>query len=112
MESRMIEQHAGIKVSKLDAARRQLDGAIQLWFSNGDAVATHLLVCASQQVIEDIGKKHGETAYSLVEIMRKVVAPVHLEDALREVRRPSNFFKHADCVFRRTLSVIPAERDR
>ena len=32
-----------LKVSKIDAATRQLDTAIELWFSGGDAVSIHTL---------------------------------------------------------------------
>lgn len=85
-----------IKVSKLDAARRQLDGAIHLWFSDGDLVAIHALVCAAHQIIEDINEKRKDTSLHLIELLRKNVTPQHLEEAMRQIRKPMMFFKHAN----------------
>ena len=48
-----------ISISKLDAACRQLDCAIELWFADGDPVSIHTLACASHQIIHDI-KKLGQ----------------------------------------------------
>ena len=45
-----------ISISKLDAACRQLDCAIELWFADGDPVSIHTLACASHQIIHDIKK--------------------------------------------------------
>jgi len=85
-----------IRVSKLDAARRQLDGAIQLWFSEGDPVAIHALDCAAHQIIEDINKKREDTSLHLTEIARKTVKPEHLENVISQLRKPMTFFKHAN----------------
>ena len=49
----------GIRVSKLDAARRQLDCAIELWFADKDAVSTHGLAAAAHQIIHDTNRKKG-----------------------------------------------------
>ena len=85
-----------IRVSKLDGARRQLDGAIQLWFSDGDPVAIHTLVCAAHQIIEDLNKKRGDISVHLEEIARKTFGPESLEDVLRQIKGPMTFFKHAN----------------
>ena len=85
-----------IKVSKLDAARRQLDGAIQLWFSEGDPVAIHTLVCAAHQIIEDRNKKREDTSLHVEEIARKTVKPEYLEGVISQIRKPMTFFKHAN----------------
>ncbi|MGQ0592068.1 MAG: hypothetical protein ACT4QB_05295 [Gammaproteobacteria bacterium] len=85
-----------IRVSKLDAARRQLDGAIELWFSDGDPVAIHALVCAAHQIIQDINEKRGDTILRLTELVGKDVKPEHIEDAIRQIRKPTMFFKHAN----------------
>ena len=49
-----------IRVSKLDAARRQLDCAIELWFAGKDEVSIHTLAAAAHQIISDINKKIRE----------------------------------------------------
>ena len=48
-----------IRVSKLDAARRQPDAAIKLWFADGDEVSVHTLAAAAHQTIHDINQKKG-----------------------------------------------------
>jgi transcriptional regulator with XRE-family HTH domain len=45
---------AKLKVSKLDAARRQLECAIELWFLEKDEVSVHTLAGAAYQIIHDI----------------------------------------------------------
>jgi hypothetical protein len=44
------------KVTKLDAARRQLDVAVRLYFSSDDPVAIHTLVGAAHRILEDVNK--------------------------------------------------------
>lgn len=87
---------ATIKVSKLDAARRQLDGAIQLWFHEGDVVAIHALACAAHQVIQDIAEQKGARAYHLDDLIKQVVEPQHQDEARQNLRKPMMFIKHAD----------------
>ncbi len=48
-----------IRVSKLNAARRQLNCALELWFSDKDEVSVHTLAAAAHQIIYDISKKKG-----------------------------------------------------
>ncbi len=44
-----------IKISKLDAARRQLITAIRLYFNHGDIVSVHTLSAAAFKTTQDIG---------------------------------------------------------
>ncbi|HEY5237466.1 MAG TPA: hypothetical protein VIJ62_03730 [Rhizomicrobium sp.] len=83
-----------LQVSKIDAARRQLDCAIELWFLDKDPVSIHTLAAAAYQIIHDINKKRGsprellyDTAMIKDEYRKKFVALM---------KRPVNFFKHAD----------------
>jgi hypothetical protein len=46
-----------LTISKLDAAKRQLETVIRLYFSNGDPVAIHTLTGAAHTVVRDIGAK-------------------------------------------------------
>ena len=41
-------------IKKIDAAIRQLDTAISLWFNEGDEIAIHVLACSAHQIIHDI----------------------------------------------------------
>lgn len=85
-----------IKISKLDAARRQLDSAIRLWFSSDDPVTIHALVWAAYQIIQDINNKKGDKSITLLELTRSIVKPEHVEDAMRHLRKAMTFFKHAN----------------
>jgi hypothetical protein len=85
-----------ITVSKLDAAKRQLDSAIDLWFHDGDDVAIHTLVFAAYEIIQDINKKHGNTDATLLGLVQRNVIPERVEDAMRLLKKAMTFFKHAD----------------
>ncbi len=47
------------KITKFEAAKRQLDTAITLWFSEADTVSIHTLVCSAHQIIHDINQQKG-----------------------------------------------------
>ena len=48
-----------IIVAKLDAAKRQLETAIRLYFSNGDPISIHTLAGAAYNIVWDVNKKRG-----------------------------------------------------
>jgi hypothetical protein len=85
-----------LKVSKLDAARRQLDTAIELWFREADQISIHTLVFAAFEIIQDINKKHGNMDVTLLGLARKSVKPEQVEKAIHVWKKAMRFFKHAD----------------
>lgn len=82
-----------IRVSKLDAARRQLDCAIELWFAGKDDVSIHTLAAAAHQIIHDINKKKGGKELFFDSI---VIKDEYRSKVVALVKRNMNFFKHAD----------------
>jgi len=81
-----------IKMAKLDAARRQLETAIALFFDNGDPVAIHTLACAAYDVIDNVN--HSRGGKEMFVKRRYTRLPGRLSrGALNSVQ---NFFKHAD----------------
>ncbi len=82
-----------IRVSKLDAARRQLDCAIELWFADKDDVSIHTLAAAAHQIIHDINKKKGNQDLLFGS---DVIRDEHRAEFVARVKRDMNFFKHAD----------------
>lgn len=82
-----------IRVSKLDAARRQLDCAIELWFAGKDDVSIHTLAAAAHQIIYDINKKRGGRDLFFDSI---VIRDEYRGEFIALVKRDMNFFKHAD----------------
>jgi hypothetical protein len=85
-----------IRVSKLDAARRQLDTAIELWFRDGDSVSIEALVNNAHQIIQDINEKKGNKEVTVLEMVKRHVKPEHVEDVMRLWKKPVTFLKHAN----------------
>jgi hypothetical protein len=46
-----------LRISKVDAAQRQLRTAIALWFNDGDPVATHALAFAAYEILHHVSEK-------------------------------------------------------
>ena len=82
-----------LKLTKLDAAVRQLNAAITLWFQDGDAVSIHTLASASHQVIYDV-VRFGEGPALLFDSL--IFRDEYRSRVGRILREPQNFFKHAD----------------
>lgn len=82
------------KITRLEASRRQLDQAIRLLFSRGDAVSIHTLSAAGVQILRDIADKKGIT-YLNKQIYQYIRPEKHkmLRAKFKEAR---DFFKHAD----------------
>ncbi|MRR16119.1 MAG: hypothetical protein EG826_06655 [Deltaproteobacteria bacterium] len=81
-----------IIVDKLDAARRQLESAIEMFFEDGDVVSLHTLISAAHGVVYDLASKHG------IEGSIKDSPLVSAENKaafIQAIHLPQNFFKHA-----------------
>jgi hypothetical protein len=81
-----------LAITKLDAARRQLETAITLWFHDADPVSVHTLVMAAHGILRAINKKRGgqpmfgDPSPYIRPGFEKRVADMFVES--------SNFFKH------------------
>jgi len=80
-------------IDKLDAACRQLNTAISLWFNNGDAVSIHALTCSAYQVVHDINRRNGGTDLLYDSI---IVKDEYRREWVNNLKQGYNFFKHAD----------------
>lgn len=87
---------ASLHVSKLDAARRQLETAIQLYFSNADPVSMHTLAAAGYNVVRDVGSNRGTDPMLLKEKILDDVNPDAKKLFRNKLNEAENFFKHAD----------------
>lgn len=85
-----------IKVSKLDVAKRQLETAIRIYFSEGDPVSLHTLTAASYNVIRDLNKKKGGEQMMAKDGFMAMVKPGRGKEVWERVVAAENFFKHAD----------------
>jgi hypothetical protein len=81
-----------LAITKLDAACRQLETAITLWFHDVDPVSVHTLVMAAHGILKALNKKRGgqpmlgDPMPSIRPGFEKLVADMFVES--------SNFFKH------------------
>jgi hypothetical protein len=85
----------GIKINKMDAARRQLRTAITMWFSGGDPVSAHALAYAAHEIIHAIHKKKNPGGEKLLFDADFVREEKRLEFNIL-LKRNANFFKHGD----------------
>jgi hypothetical protein len=82
-----------ITISKLEAARRQLETAITLWFNDGDPVSTHTLACAAYEIIHVVSSARNRTRDLLFDTV--VVKDEYRSAWNQRIKGPANFFKHA-----------------
>ena len=81
-----------VAITKLEAARRQLETAITLWFHDADPVSIHTLVMAAHGILRPLNKQRrgqpmlGDPGPHIRPALEKRVADMFAES--------SNFFKH------------------
>jgi hypothetical protein len=81
-----------IKITKLDAAQRQLRAAIKLWFEDGDPVSIHTLIAASHEITHTLFKRKG-----LNDLLfdSRLIKDEYRNLFARLTRAAATFFKHA-----------------
>lgn len=81
------------EISKEQAAIRQLNEAIRLFFERRDMLAVHTLTGAAMQILMDLGKPRG-----LVSPIRseRMIKAEYLAEWNRALNATQNFLKHAD----------------
>jgi hypothetical protein len=89
-------------ITKIDAARRQIDAAVELYFHEGDELATHTLVGAAHILITDLSK-----ATKFESILDRYIVPAWRWRFEKVIRAPQNFIKHADTDAEATLDFNP-----
>jgi hypothetical protein len=97
-------------ITKLDAAERQLNTAIRLFFENRDRLSSYTLAVASREVTDDLIENKSDEVFqaeltrlgdpervrlSFREQYKDLIKPKHYKDALVLSRKLQNFLKHA-----------------
>jgi hypothetical protein len=82
-------------VTKALAVESQLSCAIRLFFRNEDPISIHTLIGAVDQLLIDIAAERGVTLFIQGMLVQAFPGPL-LEKVQKEIRKPRNFFKHAD----------------
>jgi hypothetical protein len=80
------------KISKIEAAERQLKTAIRLFFKKEDSVSIHTLATAVSEVLHDIGKKRGIRGMRNDSDIKKEYKKLYFDI----LKGPENFFKHGE----------------
>jgi hypothetical protein len=109
----LTPQGAGIAgmINKLQAAERQLDTAIRLFFENIDHLSSYTLAAASREITDDLCEKKThelfqqefarlgdalEVHLSFREEMKIYIKEEYYKNAMKLFRKRQNFLKHAD----------------
>lgn len=80
-------------VSKIEAASRQLNAAIRLFFSCGDDIAVHTLAAAAANVFADIIENRTGASWRT---RARDDSGLSMKEVVRVLHEEWNFFKHAD----------------
>jgi hypothetical protein len=84
-----------IKVGKLDAAKRQLETAITLWFNDGDPVCIHTLAFAAYEIIHAVSKKRDPNRRDLL-FDTLIIKDEYRGEFNIRLKKYAYFFKHGD----------------
>jgi hypothetical protein len=91
-------------ITKIEAAEKQLDSAIKLFFENVDHLSCYTLAAASREITDDLCDKRKnerlgdpqKVRLSFRDELEILIKPEHLKEAMRLFKKPQNFLKHAD----------------
>lgn len=78
-------------ISKIDAARRQLDTAIELWFKDGDGLSAFTLAYASFKLLANLYAHQGTDGFG-----QAIDRLARERGAHKSMANIANFLKHAD----------------
>jgi hypothetical protein len=84
-----------ITLTKIEAAHRQIETALNLWFHEGDPVSIHTLAAAAHRVVHDVAEYHGLDGAMLTDSNRLFQWGYDPKDFKKRVRKSETFFKHA-----------------
>ena len=97
-----------MEVSKLDAAKRQLDVAIILFFKQSDPVSVHTLTAAAHQLLMDVGCSHGIKSFMK---QNPLIKEEKFKEYISVVNKAENFFKHAKNDAKEMLDFDPGQTE-
>lgn len=99
-----------LKFTKLDSARRQLETAIRLYFSESDPVSVHTLAGAANESLRDL-TRHAGAEPMLKDQTLASIKPQFKQDVAKKLGEAQNFFKHADRDPEKVLSFDPGQTE-
>lgn len=87
---------AKVVVTKLDAAKRQLETAIKLYFNESDPISIHTLVAAAYNIFKALAKKQDSDGMLIKDKFLDICKPELRSEIRAKINAAENFFKHAD----------------
>ena len=82
-----------MKVSKIDAAKAQLDGAIELWFREAHPVSVHTLAFAAHEIVHRLFRQKGGKGLMFDSL---IIKDEYRNEYNKRLKKSAAFFKHAD----------------
>jgi hypothetical protein len=82
-----------MRVTKIEAAERQLDAAIRMFFADDDWLAIHTLVAASGRILRDLSQQRDTLMWNT---LHSTIEPEMRKELLEALSQLGNFLKHAD----------------
>jgi hypothetical protein len=81
-------------ITKLEAARRQIDFAIEHHFAEADPFVIHTVISAAFGILRPLAERHGNVRAHRA--FADIIRPGKEQEFWGYVNRASNFLKHAD----------------
>ena len=82
-----------IKLTKIEAARRQIEAAIRVLFADDDPIAAHTLAAAGSQIVRDLCEAANVAGF---QEFKDWIKPEYLKDYWRKYNESASFLKHAE----------------
>ena len=80
-------------ITKIEAARRQIDTAIELMFLGYDPIPIHTIIAAASRIVRDLSEQANTLGWQK---LMEAITPGSERVVLGGFNKYSNFFKHAD----------------
>lgn len=89
-----MSEDTPLVITKLEAACRQLEAAIRMYFDEGDAVVIHTLACAAREIFEKHCKMSNRPR--MFDEIQENHSDIPEKELWNVLNRSRNFFKHPD----------------
>ena len=83
-----------LRTNKIDAARRQLEAAIRMFFGGDDPFAIHTVASAAYRILRDVAEHSGKSPFH--EHVKTFIRPGKDKQFWSAINKAANFLKHAD----------------
>ncbi|MGD0060046.1 MAG: hypothetical protein ABSD58_11580 [Verrucomicrobiia bacterium] len=87
-----MNESSEIKVTRIEACKRQLETAIWLYFTGGDPVSIHTLAASAVEAVRAAAAAKG--VMNLRNMTDLVVKPAYRKKVHKKIKEAEGFFKH------------------